>query len=330
MWLINTETLQLENVTSPLKGFYAILSHTWEDEQVTFQNFSNLTSARSLRGFTKIEKTCQLAKEKYNLRHAWVDTCCIDKTSSAELSEAINSMYRWYQAAAVCFVYLSDMAPNPTGISHGPGNGVKGFTHEGLERCKWFTRGWTLQEILAPRDVEFYDADWGFIGTKESWLLWPLSEITGIDPVYLRHGSKIWTASIGTRMRWAADRETTRPEDTAYCLLGIFEINMPLLYGEGNKAFLRLQEEICRQTNDLSLFAWTTQPGHASSLFDKCRGIFATHPCEFAGFRGIEHHARGGTFQGELAVTNKGLRLDDGRPKLSTALLLKERTAGTG
>ncbi|KAI1455884.1 hypothetical protein F4805DRAFT_257528 [Annulohypoxylon moriforme] len=112
-------------------------------------------------------------------------------------------------------------------------------------------------------------------------------------------------------MQWAADRETTRPEDTAYCLLGIFEINMPLLYGEGNKAFLRLQEEICKQNNDLTLFAWTIQLGHTSSAFHDYRGIFATHPCEFTGFRRMRRIYDEVRFHGEFAVTNKGLRFDD-------------------
>lgn len=94
MWLINTETLELKNITNPWKGSYAVLSHTWEDEEITFQNFSDLASARNLRGFTKIEMTCQLAKEQHGLKYARVDTCCIDKTSSAELSDAINSMFR--------------------------------------------------------------------------------------------------------------------------------------------------------------------------------------------------------------------------------------------
>ncbi|KAI0839133.1 heterokaryon incompatibility protein-domain-containing protein [Hypoxylon sp. FL0890] len=312
MWLINTKTLKLEYIANARRVSYAILSHTWEDDEVSFQTFADLASARSMHGFTKIEKTCKLARDKYHLEYAWVDTCCIDKTSSAELSEAINSMYRWYQAAAVCFVHLSDMTPDTVETKRSGAwfwRDLRGVPRL-LKECKWFTRGWTLQELLAPRDVEFYDASWDFMGTKDS-LLEQLSEITGIEPIFLKHGSLIWSASIGTRMRWAAERETTRPEDIAYCLLGIFEINMPLLYGEGNKAFLRLQEEICKQTNDLSLFAWTTQPGHASSLFDKYRGIFATHPCEFADFRGLAHQSGGGTFQGELAVTNKGLRLDD-------------------
>ncbi|KAI1384127.1 heterokaryon incompatibility protein-domain-containing protein [Hypoxylon trugodes] len=307
MWLINTKTLKLEYFMNPESVSYAILSHTWDVGEVSFQGFSHPILARREKGYTKIKKTCQLARDKHGLEYAWVDTCCIDKTSSAELSEAINSMYRWYQGAAVCFVYLSDMSLRLVQPKSGTSmNGVE----EVLRGCKWFTRGWTLQELLAPRDIEFYNRDWFFIDTKISWLLDPLSRITGIEPMFLGSAAMVRTASVGTRMWWASKRQTTRPEDTAYCLLGIFDINMPMLYGEGSGAFLRLQEEICKQTNDLSLFAWTAQPGHMNSSSEKYRGIFAMHPCEFAGFRRLEYQSSG-RFRGELAITNKGLRLDD-------------------
>ncbi|KAI1465527.1 heterokaryon incompatibility protein-domain-containing protein [Daldinia caldariorum] len=315
MWLINTTTLELEFVASPTERAYAVLSHTWEDEEVSFQQFSDTTqraSVEKLRGFTKIVKTCQLAKDEHMLKYAWVDTCCIDKTSSAELSEAINCMFRWYQQAAVCFVWLCDMALEPIDFwdtSPGP---YKRVTPDVLRECKWTTRGWTLQELLAPSVVKFYDRNWDFIGTKDSWLLDPISEVTGIEPEFLTRNYLIWSAPVGTRVRWASGRKTTRPEDIAYCLLGIFDINMPLLYGEGDKAFLRLQEEICKQTHDLSLFAWTARPGYASSsLFDRYRGIFALHPCEFSDTQPLQRESASSVFRGEVAITNKGLRLDD-------------------
>ncbi|KAI1103452.1 HET-domain-containing protein [Jackrogersella minutella] len=273
MWLIHTKTLKLGKHHKPVQS-------------VSFQQFSDLEGARKKRGFAKIKRTCELAWNKHHLEYAWVDTCCIDKTSSAELSEAINSMFRWYQAAAVCFFYLDDMIPNSIPATYGPEN----IDRTRLEGCKWFNQGWTLQGLLAPRDVEFYDVDWNEVGTNDSWFMYPLSEITGIVVTFLEHGSLIWSAPVATRMRWAAERKTTQPEDMAYCLLGIFEINMALLH-----------------TNDLTLFAWTAQVGYPSSLLDKYRGIFAIHPCEFAKFRGIERQSGGGTFQGELAVTNKGL-----------------------
>ncbi|KAI1772682.1 heterokaryon incompatibility protein-domain-containing protein [Hypoxylon cercidicola] len=310
MWLINTETLQLEFFMNPPKGSYAILSHTWGLEEVPFHR--DLASARWMHGFAKIEKTCELAKEK-NLQYAWVDTCCIDKSSSAELSEAINSMFRWYQEAAVCFAYLIDASLEPVNHEGSSDGGDEAAMVEQLRGCRYFTRGWTLQELLAPKNVELFDVNWKYMGTKDSQLLDTLSEVTGIEPMYLKDGDYIWSATVGTRMRWASKRETTRLEDTAYCLLGIFGINMPLIYGEGEKAFLRLQEEICKQSNDLYLFAWTEQPDNPLSYSSprKYRGIFACHPCEFADFEGPDRRDIGCNFKGEFVVTSRGVRFDD-------------------
>ncbi|KAI4870265.1 heterokaryon incompatibility protein-domain-containing protein [Hypoxylon rubiginosum] len=262
---------------NPEKGSYAILSHTWGPDEVPFQK--DLTSAKWMQEFAKIEKTYELAKEG-NIQYAWVDTCCIDKSSSAELSEAINSMFRWYQEAAVCFA---------------------------LKGSRWIRRGWALQELLAPKNVELYDGNWEFMDSKDSQLLDALSEATVIDSIYLGGDDYIWSATVGTQMRWASKRETNRLEDTAYCLLGIFDINMPLIYGEGDKAFIRLQEEICKQTNDLYMFAWTEQPGNPLSYSSpkKHRGIFACHPCEFAAFQGLHRRDVGCNFKGEFAVTSR-------------------------
>ena len=173
--------------------------------------------------------------------------CCIDKTSSAELSEAINSMFRWYEKAKVCYAYLSDVS--------GDANLKKDVSE--FVGSRWFTRGWTLQELVAPKSVLFYSrryTGWHFLGTKED-LCDHISAVTGIDTDTL-YGAGLELASVARKMSWASHRETTRVEDTAYCLLGIFDVNMPLLYGEGKKAFLRLQEEILRSSYDYSLFAW--------------------------------------------------------------------------
>jgi len=170
--------------------------------------------------------------------------CCIDKTSSAELSEAINSMFRWYQKASVCYAYLADVLKD-TDPDKDP---------EEFSRSRWFTRGWTLQELVAPKNVVFYSRSWKNIGTKER-LCNTISTITGIDIDTLL-GEDVTFVSVANKMSWASGRRTTRTEDMAYCLLGIFDVNMPLLYGEGKKAFLRLQEEILRSSYDHSLFAW--------------------------------------------------------------------------
>ncbi|KAI1260193.1 heterokaryon incompatibility protein-domain-containing protein [Xylariaceae sp. FL1019] len=273
MWLIRTDTFKLKYVIKPSSTSYAILSHTWTSDEITFQQITDLETARNLPGFAKIEKTCELARN-HGLEYAWVDTCCIDKTSSVELLEAINSMYEWYQNAKICFVYLPDLA-------YDEDNPEAEALHDRLRDCRWWYRGWTLQELVAPESVSFFDSSWHQIGDKATNLLEIISSITDIDSDVLENVTNPSSVPIGIRMRWAAKRKTTRPEDIAYCLLGIFGINMPLLYGEGDKAFKRLQEEISKQSNDMSLFAWVARPDTEPSARHRSRGIFALHPSEF-------------------------------------------------
>ncbi|RYP89434.1 hypothetical protein DL770_004404 [Monosporascus sp. CRB-9-2] len=228
---------------------YAILSHTWQDgQEVSFQEWNTYITMNQgweavtrKSGFKKIKGACQNAK-RHKLEYIWVDTNCIDKSSSAELSEAINSMFAWYASSEVCFAYLSDVAYH------------NGIDRSILEGSRWFTRGWTLQELLAPTKVHFFSKEWMKIGTRIS-LADDIADITSIGKDYL-WGGNLNSASVATRMSWAAKRQTTRDEDKAYSLLGIFDINMPLLYGEGEKAFLRLQEEIIKVSTDQSIFAW--------------------------------------------------------------------------
>ncbi|KAL4731542.1 hypothetical protein ACLX1H_000513 [Fusarium chlamydosporum] len=237
MWLINTDTLKLEEFQGKIPT-YAILSHTWGAEEVSFVDWQkNLPETRKKAGFVKIQQSCQQARAD-GYGYLWCDTNCIDKRSSAELSEAINSMFNWYKASAVCYAYLSD---------------VSAGDFSSFSSSRWFTRGWTLQELLAPRSLIFFAKDWSILGTRDS--LGPrISDITKIKEYHM--GIGIYKASISERMSWVANRETTRIEDIAYCMLGIFDINMPLLYGEGVKAFIRLQEEIIRLSNDQSIFCW--------------------------------------------------------------------------
>lgn len=157
-------------------------------------------------------------------------------------------MYRWYRNARSCYAYLADVSID------GGAETVEGK----IEGSRWFTRGWTLQELVAPANVEFYSKDWESLGSKSD-LHALLTEITGIEERVLRTGF-LEDVSIAKRMSWAARRRTTRVEDRAYSLLGIFDVNMPLLYGEGIKAFIRLQEEIMRVSDDQSLFAWGLPP----------------------------------------------------------------------
>ncbi|KAI1292977.1 heterokaryon incompatibility protein-domain-containing protein [Xylaria venustula] len=247
MRLLNAHTRQVDNfISSDGPEDFAILSHTWGPDEVIFQDLQSL-SEEELKlkgGYRKIDYCCkQAVKDGYDW--VWVDTCCIDKTSSSELSEAINSMFRWYQEAAICYVYLEDVPDDSSGDGLLPA----------LSKSRWFTRGWTLQELLAPADVVFFSANWEHLTTKLKSVD-ILSTITGIEKAYLE-GDPLEDASAAKKMSWAANRETTRIEDNAYCLLGIFDVNMPLIYGESKKAFKRLQEEILKANpEDHTLFAW--------------------------------------------------------------------------
>jgi hypothetical protein len=307
MHLINNSTLTLEWFMGKLPP-YAILSHTWEDEEVTFQDFCDPDHAVRLskKGFSKIQKTCRLASE-LGLRYSWVDTCCIDKKSSAELTEAINSMFQWYQAAEVCFVWLADLpslsSPGPTSHKQSSSGNI---TIPNLGRCRWFSRGWTLQELLAPGRVEFYDQAWKFRGTKID-LAKQLTQITNIGEDVLRSPSIMQQLSIAQRMAWAAGRQTTRVEDMAYCLLGVFGVNMSMMYGEGTRAFIRLQEMIAAQSNDFSLFAWRehTNPEGQAQIY---RGVFALSPNDFSGSASVQLMGNP-AYNPEFLLTNKGLRM---------------------
>jgi hypothetical protein len=291
MRLLNTRKLKFKEFFQPPP--YAILSHRWGTDEISFDSYM---SGQILGGpgYHKILSCCQFASRR-GREWVWIDTCCIDKRSSAELSEAINSMWEWYGKAQECYAYLLDVRSSPT-RGH--------FDTKVGEPSAWFSRGWTLQELLAPRVVIFCDKNWRVIGQKQDREI--LEEITKITSIPLRCLASHFAlshASVAQKLSWASRRVTTRAEDIAYCLLGLVGVNMPLLYGEGNKAFLRLQQEIIRQTDDESIFAWcdpTVTLGHVS-------GILAPS---------IEHFADSGHvgvvegYRKPYAVTNKGLDFD--------------------
>ncbi|OAK96092.1 HET-domain-containing protein [Phaeosphaeriaceae sp. SRC1lsM3a] len=248
MHLINCYTRHLEEFFGEKIPAYAILSHAWGEGEVSYAEMKyDQTASRLKEGYRKIDFTCRQALLD-GYQYAWVDTCSIDKSSSAELSEAVNSMFRWYEKSAVCYVYLSDVFR-------------AGFDQE-FPQSRWFTRGWTLQELLAPKNVTFYDREWSRLGTKIEFANL-LHDITKIDTLALDPGPGeesalrvLSTFCSAQKMSWASHRQTTREEDVAYSLLGIFNIAMPLLYGEGTRAFQRLQEEIIRQSGDDTILAW--------------------------------------------------------------------------
>jgi hypothetical protein len=213
---------------------YAILSHTWaEDKEVTYQDLENNVE-QTKEGYAKILFCAQQAKSD-GLDHFWVDTCCIDKSSSAELAEAINSMFMWYRNAVTCYVYLSDV----TGIGPAPVN-------LGIAKSRWFTRGWTLQELLAPKTVQFFTREGKSLGDRTS-LSQHIAKITGIpEPALL--DNDLSTYGPDEKISWAKGRQTRREEDKAYSLLGLLGVNLSLIYGERfESAFERLHEAVERK-----------------------------------------------------------------------------------
>ncbi|KAJ4377743.1 hypothetical protein N0V83_000573 [Neocucurbitaria cava] len=313
MRLINTKTGQLEDFIGQEIPKYAILSHTWGEEEVSYQDYLRNVH-KTKKGYRKIQKTCDIAAEA-KIPYAWVDTLCIDKKSSAELSEAINSMYRWYEQSKVCYAFLSDLSGDAD-------------LEDALGKCRWFKRGWTLQELIAPKFVTcltillVYDARWNKRGVKTS-LASQLSTITKINESVLRKESPLSHFCVAQKLSWAALRVTTRIEDSAYCLLGLLDLNMPLLYGEGEKAFRRLQDQIIQSSADLSIFAWQWKSPEQQQASPKDQeevrsaqsglqdgslcGVLARSTTMFAHCSGYTRSQGGGPR--EFSVTNVGIKI---------------------
>jgi hypothetical protein len=221
---------------------YAILSHTWTEGQEVTHDEVVAGKGKNKTGYDKLRFCAeQAATDGY--QHFWIDTCCINKADPVELSTAINSMYRWYQRAAKCYVYLSDVSIPVEVVD---AQAFPTTWTEAFRRSRWFTRGWTLQELLAPPHVQFFSTNGRLLGSRIS-LEQEIHQVTTI-PIEVLRGQSANEYSVKERMRWAATRTTTLKEDKVYCLLGIFGVFLPLIYGEGEKyATQRLEEEIARR-----------------------------------------------------------------------------------
>ncbi|KIK99527.1 hypothetical protein PAXRUDRAFT_30473 [Paxillus rubicundulus Ve08.2h10] len=258
---------------------YAIFSHRWGIGEPSFYEMSNKRCGGQVMptgpGFEKLLQFCEKARTDYGCAYVWSDTCCINKESSTDLEEAIRSMYRWYADADICIVYLARSSS------------VDDFTME-----PWFARGWTLQELLAPKKMRFYGKEWtpifpsanaGREGALEEYdlsgehpdlsndkenelLLGALAEVTGI-PVFDLRDFRPGCNRVFQKMIWTSKRRTTRIEDVAYSLLGIFDVTMPIAYGEGNRAFYRLMEVIAQRCDEPGFFAWAGPHSRYSNVF---------------------------------------------------------------
>ncbi|KAK1828799.1 heterokaryon incompatibility protein-domain-containing protein [Podospora conica] len=301
MRVLDTSTLKLYDldISEYPPPDYAILSHTWGEEEVTYDDMCGDHEAlKDRKGFQKIVNFCQKAAAA-GYSYGWVDTCCIDKRSSAELSEAINSMYAYYKRSEVCYIYLSDVRMSDDKP-----------VYELIKDSRWFTRGWTLQELIAPSFLEVFDADWKLITPKEG-VKEALSHAAGVPTFLMNPLSTPTGFCVAERMSWAAKRRTTREEDMAYCLMGLFDVHMTPIYGEGGpKAFRRLQMEIMQTSFDQTLFAWR-EPD--SSSFGS--GMLAESPSDFEGSGGLS--IWGPRYLSPFSMTNVGLhiRLVDATPK---------------
>lgn len=289
MRLINVRNHEFQEFFDKRIPPYAIVSHRWGDSELSFKDFRRViekgfeefrrVTKKDESGYTKIIGACDLARLR-GLEWIWIDSCCIDKRSSAELSEAINSMYTWYERSVECYVYMAD-------VSFDLFEEDEDCRLDSFRQSDWFTRGWTLQELIAPGLCIFLDYRWRIIGRK-SELFNELGRITQIDPLVLNDTDRLKSKAPSQIMSWASMRKTTRAEDTAYCLMGLFNINMPLLYGEGgSRAFVRLQQEILKTTDDESLFDWGVRDDSDLADADPVRrtGLLATSPSAFANDR---------------------------------------------
>ncbi|OSC99769.1 HET-domain-containing protein [Trametes coccinea BRFM310] len=302
MYLINTTSLTLHRFEKSDKvPHYAILSHVWGDHEQSFQQtplakphqekkdfFHRMVGYARHRPSAKVKGACAKARAD-GFEWLWADMSCIDTSNSAELGETINSMFDLYKRASMCYAYLHDVPPRED--PHSPTSCFR--------KSRWFTRAWTLQELIAPGSIIFLSYDWQVIGPK--WRLAPLIEsITGIDRLVLTHKRDLNDVSIACRMSWAANRQARREEDRAYSLMGIFGVSLPTIYGEKQHAFIRLQEEIIRRSQDQSIFAWgaalkehstgtvvTMAQEHDYESQKEADTLLASSPAEFAGCAGI-------------------------------------------
>ncbi|KAI1091081.1 heterokaryon incompatibility protein-domain-containing protein [Rostrohypoxylon terebratum] len=347
MRLLKTKEYKLietNEVPSPFPQ-YAILSHTWISprDEITYQDFKRRKDdidygLYKQKGWTKFKKYCdRAAKDGWDW--AWMDTCCIDKTNPADTQEAINAMFRWYQNAGICYAYLEDVDANEaSGTDTGfplnwdldniaskdniadSDSSIHKALGPPLIKAKWFTRGWTLQELLAPPYLVFVDRAWRRIGTRESWAK-EIKTASSIEARYLTDFSPtdFVSCSIAKRLSWASRRETTIEEDETYSLLGLFGISLPLIYGEGRwRAFNRLQRELIIVYNDDSIFAWKAVPSsnlHLGSQWkdsDLRSGILAPSIREYWDASDINAF---GLFGYSFNLTNRGLEINAKRWK---------------
>lgn len=294
------QTSRIIEILPPNIPEYAVLSHTWDavtklPSPAAIQWAVDVQSKKCLALLPKIIEAGRLALEQ-DIHYLWIDWLCIDSSSSASLERAVNGALFLLQHCALCIVHLDDLDIGHQGS----------FEEEGLAKCRYWTRSWTLQELIIPKKVQFYDASWKFCGEKHDADVSSLvSTVTGIPVPVLVDPDALWDTALAVRMSWAARRTCRREEDIAYSLLAIAGVTLQVRYGEGSQAtFLRFQEEVLRNTQDTSLLAWRSSVGNLP------RGLLAQSPSEFQHFQGTPAKvSRPWEFDGAMCFNSRGIQI---------------------
>jgi hypothetical protein len=250
MRLLNIHTLKLVEFSKDKRPAYAIASHRWDEHEATYTDVRDARNTSS-SGYQKIKDFAKYVKAHVvGIEWLWIDTCCINKEHATELSSAINLMFEWYQEADICLAYLRDVDNAGDEVS--------------LQRSEWFERGWTLQELLAPRTVVFLTRTWEVIGNKGATtsvcsstevgknLEKVIAKITKVPFEVLQEYQRSIRYSTSEKLRWMDSRKTTEEEDLTYALFGILNVSLPVIYGEKGKARDRLLATI-REREELKL-----------------------------------------------------------------------------
>ncbi|KAK3704787.1 hypothetical protein LTR37_013618 [Vermiconidia calcicola] len=322
MRLINTETLEFGRFFGDSIPPYAILSHIAGFDEVSHQSY--LAGERTERaGYEKIVQFCLFARSR-GLGWAWIDNCCVDKKSSAELTEALNSHFEWFRSATECYAHLSDVPS----LSSGEDAVMLAF-----ERSRWFTRAWTLPELIAPKEVIFLNKEWEIMGMKSSgplpqlrqasnglgagsqyvrgrserFLNRDIQDITGIPQRFLE-GEKLSRATVAERVSWARHRKSTRIEDLAYSLMGLFNVNMAPLYGEGTRSFQRLQDEITYKIGEPRLRR-VESPGLQRGRLSRSTARYQEHEPASRFLPSVPRQADSETLEMPYVLTDRGFEL---------------------
>ncbi|CEJ93232.1 hypothetical protein VHEMI08840 [[Torrubiella] hemipterigena] len=310
MKLLQIQTSRIIEILPPNIPKYAILSHTWDvvtklPPPAAIQWAVDVQSKKYLALLPKIIEASRLALEQ-GIDYLWTDWLCIDSSSSASLEKAVNGALSLLQQCALCIVHLDDLEKDS-------------FDEEGLAQCRYWTRSWTLQELIIPQNVQFYDASWKLCGEKhDADVSTIVSTVTGIPVPVLVEPDALWDTALAVRMSWAARRTCRREEDIAYSLLALAGVTLQVRYGEGSEAtFLRFQEEVLRNTRDTSLLAWR------SSVGDLPRGLLARSPLEFQHFQSTPaNDSRPWEFDGAMCFNSRGIQIQSNVQTQDTVMTL--------